>query len=41
MKCMLHLADFALYGFFWADWAAAAKLLVRTTQSTQKLTCRL
>lgn len=27
MKCMLHLADFALYGFFWADWAAAATLL--------------
>ena len=24
---MLHLADFALYGFFWADWAAAATLL--------------
>ena len=27
MKCMLHLADFALYVFFWADWAAAATLL--------------
>ena len=26
MKCMLHLADFALYVFFWADWAAAATL---------------
>ena len=24
---MLHLADFALHGFFWADWAAAATLL--------------